>query len=227
MSLLLLFPQPTGGGGTSYSLTLSGGTISVTGGSSTLAHGKSLSLAGGTIAVTGGSATLARNRSLSLSGGTIAVTGGDATLSKTGAQAYSLSLVGGTINVTGGDAGLTHSTPAAASTAPSGVRKRKRYIINDKFYELSDAELRNALETIISEQPELVIEKPKKSSQKRTVKVLGPSVPKEVRQYIQNYPDLSGIYAQVQHHIRTREILHRIAWERMLDQEDEEILLLL
>lgn len=101
MSLLLLFPQPTGGGA-SYSLTCDAGSYTYTGQDTTFVTARSMTGDAGAYTYTGQDATFVAARSLTADAGSYTYSGQDVTTS----LARSLTADAGSYNYTGQDATL-------------------------------------------------------------------------------------------------------------------------
>jgi hypothetical protein len=93
-----------------------------------------------------------------------------------------------------------------------GGKKKKRVVIGEQLFIVDDNELRDLLSALVRDEPE------KKITRK---------VKKTLPQVVKLFPDFANIYANFLQDIEARKMLERMAYERMLMDEDEEILLLI
>lgn len=108
----LVFVVPAG---VNYTLTASGGTYTLAGGTAILLRSKQLVGSGGTYVLTGQSSTILRSKLLTASGGSYTLTGSSATITYTAVTGYTLTAQGGSYTLTGASATLLKSKKITAS----------------------------------------------------------------------------------------------------------------
>lgn len=111
---ILYVPAVGGGGGTDYTFDADPGSLTLTGGTANLEHGRRLVADAGALTLTGGAANLEHGRRLVAESGGLTLAGGDATLRRI----VPLAAAPGSLVLTGGAATLrrTHQLGADAGT---------------------------------------------------------------------------------------------------------------
>lgn len=164
----------------SYTYTGQDATLSKT----TLNH-YTLDALAGSYVYTGQSASIARNRNLTANAGSYVYTGQSANITRTIAGAYEVICQPGSYAVTGQSAQIVYlSNRAEGGGIGHGKKQRKRYIIKDRLYTLTDDELREVLAQAFRKDEKVEVKKPSKRLIDKAVAQQKPRKDEGGRKYI-------------------------------------------
>lgn len=220
--------------GATYTLTAASGSFALTGQDTGLAFNRVLTADTQSYSLSGQTAGLAFNRVLTADTVSYALTGQDASLTYTG-NTYTLNAESGTFFVDGQDANLVYSGGSSVDTG-DGSMSRKRYYLRRKGKILlfdTAAQADDYLEAEEEAQKAIAAAKSRGAKKRIAAKILKAVEPVEsveiapLQEMVKAYSvpvDLPTLlkqndYSQV---MKVREMI-----QRMLDDEDDELLLLL